>query len=98
MIVVVLASAVFALGLYVVLARRDLVAMLAGVELMLGAANVLLVALASITGAFTALVESAGALVIVLAAAETAVGLALVIAAVRRSGRSQTDEFTEVSG
>ncbi|MDI6900517.1 MAG: NADH-quinone oxidoreductase subunit K [Anaerosomatales bacterium] len=98
MIVVVLASAVFSVGLYVVLVRRDLVAILAGVELMLGAANVLLVALASVAGSFTALVESAGALVIVLAAAEAAVGLALVIAAVRRSGRSRTDEFTEVSG
>jgi len=96
--VVVLASAVFSVGLYVVLVRRDLVAILAGVELMLGAANVLLVALASVAGSFTALVESAGALVIVLAAAEAAVGLALVIAAVRRSGRSRTDEFTEVSG
>ncbi len=95
---VVLASAVFSVGLYVVLVRRDLVAILAGVELMLGAANVLLVALASVAGSFTALVESAGALVIVLAAAEAAVGLALVIAAVRRSGRSRTDEFTEVSG
>ncbi len=95
---VVLASAVFSVGLYVVLVRRDLVAILAGVELMLGAANVFLVALASVAGSFTALVESAGALVIVLAAAEAAVGLALVIAAVRRSGRSRTDEFTEVSG
>ncbi len=98
MIAVVLASAVFAIGLYVVLARRDLVAILAGVELMLGAANVLLVVLASSEGVFTALVGSAGTLVIALAAAEAAVGLALVIAAVRRSGRSRSDEFTEVSG
>lgn len=87
----------FGLGLYGTLTRRDLVAVLACVELMLGAANVQLVA-------FSAAARAAGTgqalalTFVVLAAAEAAVGLGLVLATVRRTGKSRVDELTEVRG
>ena len=59
------AALLFAAGLFTVLTRRNAVAILMGVELMLNAANVNLVAF--------------NRFVVVLAAAEAAVGLAIVL-------------------
>ena len=72
------AAILFALGLFTVLTRRNAVAVLMGVELMLNGSNVNLVAfnkfmVGGLTGqAFTLFV-------VVLAAAEAAVGLAIVL-------------------
>ena len=82
----IVAAALFTLGLYGVLARRNAVAILMSVELMLNAVNINLVAFwryqvlpsqASISGLAFAL------FVLTLAAAEAAVGLALVISIYR---------------
>ena len=51
-------AAIFALGLYGVLTRRDLIAIVVSAELMIGAANVQLVALALSRGADGAFVSS----------------------------------------
>ena len=73
-----IAALLFTLGLFTVLTRRNAVAVLMGVELMLNGANVNLVAfnkfmVGGLTGqAFTLFV-------VVLAAAEAAVGLAIVL-------------------
>jgi len=91
-------AAAFALGLYAVLTRRELVALVAGAELMVGAANVQLVALALSRGADPAEASAFGLLVIAATAAESAVGLALVVTAWRRSRRGRVDEFQEVTG
>lgn len=99
---IVLASALFSLGLYGVLTRRDLVAILASVEVMLGGANLLLLVLAT-TFRFpvAALAARVGAgyalLVLVLGAAEAAVGLALLVALVRR-GRARVEDIEELVG
>jgi len=93
-----LSAALFGTGLYAVLTRRDLIAVLAGVELMLGAASVAFVSLSAATGAGRGDTEAIGLLLIVMAAAEAAVGMALVIALSRASGRSTTDELNEVKG
>jgi NADH-quinone oxidoreductase subunit K len=83
----VVAAALFSIGVYGVLARRNAIAILMSVELMLNAANINLVAFwryinpAEINGQVFA------AFVFVIAAAEAAVGLALVIS-VYRSRRS----------
>ena len=74
----VVAAILFALGLFTVLTRRNAVAVLMGVELILNGANVNLVAfnqfvVGGLTGQIFAL------FVIVLAAAEAAVGLAIVL-------------------
>lgn len=97
MTVVSVAAALFAAGLYGVLTRRDIVAVLASVEVMLGGAMVLLVGLAA--GAPQAVrVEGIALVVLVVAAAEAAVGLALLVAVARRTRRTRLDELTEVRG
>jgi len=79
-----LAAALFSLGLYGVLARKNAIAILMGVELMLNAVNVNLVAFwryltpENVAGQAFAVMVFAGA------AAEVAVGLALIISIYRR--------------
>ena len=92
--IVWVASALFAIGLYGVLSRRDLVAILAAAEVMLTGVTVFLVAATagSGEGQVTALA------IIVIAASEAVVGIALVLASVRRTGRERVDELTEVKG
>jgi len=75
----VVAAILFALGIYTVTTRRNAVGVLMGVELVLNAANLNFVAferfvVGGVTGHVFAL------FVIVLAAAEAAVGLAIVLA------------------
>ena len=76
-------AALFCIGLYGVLSRRNAVAILMSVELMLNAVNINLVAFwryvtpTQVTGQMFAI------FVIAVAAAEAAVGLALVIAIYR---------------
>ena len=101
MSVVILTVGLFCLGLYGVLTRRDLVAVLASVEVMLGSATMLLVGLAAASGpvgSHQGAVEATGTMVIVLAAAEAAVGLALVVSVARRFGNTRVDELMEVKG
>lgn len=98
MIVVIGCAAAFSLGMYAVMTRRDIIAILAGAELMLGAANVQLVAFALSRGADGATVSAFALIVLVIAAAEAAVGMALVVTAYRRTRRTRIDEFGEVSG
>ncbi|MCB9420828.1 MAG: NADH-quinone oxidoreductase subunit NuoK [Ardenticatenaceae bacterium] len=79
------AAALFAIGLYGVMARRNAVAILMGVELMLNAVNINLVAF----WRYRSLVSEGSAglawavFVLTVAAAEAAVGLALVISIYR---------------
>lgn len=80
----ILAAALFCVGLYGVLARRNAIAILLGIELMLNAVNINLIAFwrylnpENISGQVFALI------VFAVAAAEVAVGLALVISLYRR--------------
>ncbi len=95
MIAVVVASALLAIGMYGVLVRRDLIAILASVEIMIGAPLLLLVSLGgSLNGG--ASIESLGLLVLVLAAAEAAVGLALLVAVARSARSTRIDALEEV--
>jgi len=91
-----LASAIVAAGLYGVMTRRDLVAVLASVEVMLGGASLLLVAYVAAGGA-PAAGQGYALFVLAVGAAEAAVGIALLVSLVRR-GRSRTDQITEVRG
>lgn len=97
------ACALFGIGLYGVLVRRDIIAVLASVEVMIGGALVLLVGLgASVAhkaaGAGTLSVQGIGLVVVVIAAAEAAVGLALLLAVARRAKTTRLDDLTEVKG
>ncbi len=80
----------FSLGLFAVMKRRNAVGILMGVELMLNASNINFVAFSryvehSIDGQIMA------AFVIVLAAAEAAVALAIVLAMYRNFGTANAD-------
>ena len=86
------AALLFCIGIYTVLARRNAVAVLMGVELMLNAVNLNLVAFwryltpatSAATGPQVAISGQAfTAFVFVVAAAEVSVGLALVISMYR---------------
>ncbi len=89
----VLSALLFCLGLYAMLSRRNAVAILMGIELMLNAANINLVAFNKYV-APTALNGQVFALVVItLAACEAGVGLALVMAAYRNLETVHVDEI-----
>lgn len=102
MSLVVIASLLFAIGLYGVFTRREIVIMLACIEIMLGAALLLAVGLASIaapvpTGsAAGGSVEAFGLIVLVVAAAEAAVGMSLALRLGRDDGIVRSDDIQEV--
>ncbi len=80
----VVAAALFAIGLFGVLARRNAVAILMGIELMLNAVNINLVAFWRYLTPDTMMGQAFAVFVFVVAAAEAAVGLALIVAIYRR--------------
>jgi NADH-quinone oxidoreductase subunit K len=89
----IFSAGLFSLGLFGVLVRRNAVAILLGVELMLNAVNVNLAAfwrygsIESMAGQVFAII------VFAVAAAEVAVGLALVISVYRRRNTVVADEI-----
>ena len=92
----VTAAFLFGLGAYGVLRRRNAVLVLMSVELMLNAVNLNLVAFSkygvvpSLDGQIFSLFT------ISVAAAEVAVGVAILIALFRRRGTANVDEFNEM--
>jgi len=89
----IFAAALFSIGLFGVLSRRNAVAILLGIELMLNSVNINLVAfwrysdVRMITGQVFAII------VFAVAAAEVAVGLALVISVYRRRNTVVADDI-----
>jgi NADH-quinone oxidoreductase subunit K len=83
----VVAAGLFCIGTYGVLSRRNAVAILMGVELMLNAVNINLVAFWRYVEPLNMAGQAFAAFVFVVAAAEAAIGLAIIIA-VYRSRRS----------
>jgi NADH-quinone oxidoreductase subunit K len=79
------AAALFCIGLYGVLARKNAIAMLMGVELMLNAVNLNLLAFWRFINPGTSAGLAFVAFVFVVAAAEAAVGLALIISVYRNT-------------
>jgi NADH-quinone oxidoreductase subunit K len=79
----VVAAALFCIGLYGVLSRRNAVNILMGIELMLNAANINLVAFWRYGDTSVLIGQVFAVFVVTLAAAETAIGLALIIAIYR---------------
>ncbi|HEY5540907.1 MAG TPA: NADH-quinone oxidoreductase subunit NuoK [Coriobacteriia bacterium] len=99
MMLLAVACLLFGLGLSGVLVRRDVVAVLASVEVMLGGAMVLLVGLgATLSTARAAEVHGIALMVLVVIAAEAAIGLALLVAVARQMRTTRVDELTEVRG
>ncbi len=100
MSVIVVGCGLFALGIYGVLTRRDLVAILACVEVMLGGALITLAGLGAATAGSQggAHIEGITLLLLVVAASEAAVGLALLVVVAKRARTTRIDELTEGSG
>ena len=96
------AAAAFAIGLFGVLVRRNAIAVLMAIEIMLNAANVNLIAFwrygtpatgeGPLTGVMMAL------FVITIAAAEVAVGIGLVLLCYRRWRAADVDRFDSLAG
>jgi len=96
----ILAAFVFSCGLYGTLARRNAIAVLMGIELMLNAVNINLVAFWRYSeNAATRLDGQVFALfVIAVAAAEAAVGLALIISIYRNRKTVDLDKLDLLKG
>jgi NADH-quinone oxidoreductase subunit K len=91
----VVAAALFVIGLYTVATRRNLVAVLMGVELIFNAAALNFVAFAHwVEGAVGGQVFAL--FVIVIAATEAAVALAIVLAVWRNFRSIDVDQTTEL--
>ncbi len=86
----------FAAGLAMAVLRRQLLAMLLGVELMLAAVNVSLVHSAGLFSDAQAM--AAVAIVIAVAAAEAVVGLSLILRALRTGRGVEAGAYTELRG
>lgn len=91
----IVAAALFCIGAYGVLSRRNAVAILMGVELMLNAVNINLVAFWRYLAPLNTAGQVFAAFVFVIAAAEAAVGLAIIIS-VYRSRRSVIVEDVDI--
>jgi NADH-quinone oxidoreductase subunit K len=89
----ILAAALFCTGLYGVLARKNAVAILMGVELMLNAVNINLVAFWRYLNPMVMSGQMFAVIVFAVAAAETAVGLALIISIYRRRNTVVAEEI-----
>jgi len=94
-----LSSLLFSIGLAGALTRRNAILVLIGIELMLNAANLNFIAFwrysstpAALTGIMFAIFS------IGVAAAEAAVGLAIILAAYRHSKTTDLDQINSLNG
>lgn len=92
----ILSAALFALGAIGVLIRRNPLVMFMAIELMLNAANLSLVAIARELGTLDGQVIAF--LVIVVAAAEVTVGLAIIVSIFRSRETVDVDEMATLKG
>jgi NADH-quinone oxidoreductase subunit K len=89
----IFAAALFCIGLFGVISRRNAIAILMGVELMLNAVNINLVAFWRYRTPEVIAGQAFAVMVFAVAAAEVAVGLALFIAIYRRRNTIVAEEI-----
>ena len=89
----ILAAALFCIGLYGVLSRKNAIAILLGIELMLNAVNINLVAFWRYLDPAQMAGQAFAVIVFAVAAAEVAVGLALIISVYRNRKSVVADEI-----
>ena len=94
----ILAAGLFCVGAFGALARRNAVGVLMGIELMLNAVNINLVAFWRYTDASQTTGQMFAIFVIAVAAAEAAVGLALLIAIYRQRNTVNVEELDLMKG
>jgi NADH-quinone oxidoreductase subunit K len=91
-----LAALLFALGALGILIRRNALVMFMCIELMLNAVNLTFVAAGRTLGNLDG--QLAVFFVLVVAAAEVVVGLAIIVAIFRRRQSASVDELSEMAG
>ena len=90
---ILLGAALFSIGLYGVLTRRNAVLVLASVEVMLAAVNVNLVAFDVYLGDALSAGHVMALFIIALAAAEVGIGIAIVLMIFRNRRSADVDEL-----
>ena len=93
-----IASALFCFGLYNVMTRKNAVAILMGIELILNSANLNFVAFNRFISSTNLDGHLISIFVIVLAAAEAAVALAIIINLFKNSGTVNVNEANTLKG
>ena len=91
------AGTLFAIGVFGFLARRNAIAMLMSIELMLNAVNLAIVAFGAYIPALTGHASVIALMVMAVAAAEATVGLVIVIAIFRNRRTPLVDEYAAMS-
>ncbi|HEX9847987.1 MAG TPA: NADH-quinone oxidoreductase subunit NuoK [Acidimicrobiia bacterium] len=89
----ILAAALFAMGVYGLLVRRNIVLILLSVELMLNAVNINLIAFESMLATPQAIGQVFAIFVITVAAAEVGIGLAIVLMIFRNRRSANVDDL-----
>ena len=92
----ILASALFALGAFGLLVRRNVLVMFMCIELMLNAVNLTFVTFSRTLNDISG--QAIVFFVMVVAAAEVTVGLGIVVAIFRRRSSTSVDELSEMKG
>ncbi len=92
----VVSITLFALGMYIVMTRRNGIRMLMGVELILNSANLNLIAFNRYLPGTDVSGNIFAVFVIILAAAEAAVALAIVLAIFQQYSTIQLDEISSM--
>jgi len=90
----VLAAALFSLGIYGLLVRRNIVLILLSVELMLAAVNINLIAFESMIRSSDATGQIFAIFVITVAAAEVGIGLGIVLMIFRNRKSADVDDLS----
>jgi NADH-quinone oxidoreductase subunit K len=93
----ILASVLFAIGMFGFLARRNAISMLMAIELMLNAVNLSIVAFGAFVPGLAVSGSVIALMVMAVAAAEATVGLAIIIAIYRNKKTPLVDEYDAMS-
>ena len=91
-----LSALLFVVGLFVVITRKNAIMVLIGIELMLNAANLNLIAFSSFDRELDGQIFSI--FLITIAAAEAAVGLAIVVKVYNYFSTANLDQINELKG
>ena len=94
----IISSLLFSAGVYAVLSRRNAVAILMGIELILNSCNLNFIAFNHFNGTSFLDGQVISIFVIVLAAAEAAVALSIVINLFKMIGTVDIDKASELKG
>ena len=93
-----LGAALFGLGLFGLLTKRNLIALLMSIELMLNSVNINLVAFSRYTAVDATSGQVFSLFIIAVAAAEVAVGLAIIVALFRAKQSVDVESVTKLQG